>query len=277
MTKARELSDYTGLQGDLALKSPVASPVFTGNVGIGVVPEADIYSTYQTVQFGEAGALICQSGNNGAVFYGNNVVYNGSNSVTGGKYIESDEASALKMQQGKHEFLVAASGTADAAISWNTAMQINNAGIVTKPLQPSFLARMPSGAVAITSSAQAKFNFNSASWDTNNDFTGSNNRFTAPVAGKYFFQWLIQVENVTTAPNWYYAYPTVNGGQTYGGANGMTAADQVEPVNAYGAIKGTQTLNLNSGDYVELSYYWNVGNGNLKGGGESMWAGHLIG
>jgi len=34
MTKARENSDYTGLQGDLALKSPVASPVFTGNVGI---------------------------------------------------------------------------------------------------------------------------------------------------------------------------------------------------------------------------------------------------
>ena len=34
MTKARENSDYTGLQGDLALKAPVASPSFTGNVGI---------------------------------------------------------------------------------------------------------------------------------------------------------------------------------------------------------------------------------------------------
>ena len=40
MTKARENSDYTGLQGDLALKSPVASPVFTGNVGIGGTPTA---------------------------------------------------------------------------------------------------------------------------------------------------------------------------------------------------------------------------------------------
>ena len=35
MTKARELSDYTGLQGDLAAKSPLASPSFTGNVGVG--------------------------------------------------------------------------------------------------------------------------------------------------------------------------------------------------------------------------------------------------
>ena len=30
MTKARENSDYTGLQGDLALKAPIASPSFTG-------------------------------------------------------------------------------------------------------------------------------------------------------------------------------------------------------------------------------------------------------
>ena len=35
MTKARELSDYTGLQGDLALKSPVASPSFTGTISVG--------------------------------------------------------------------------------------------------------------------------------------------------------------------------------------------------------------------------------------------------
>jgi hypothetical protein len=35
MTKARENSDYTGLQGDLALKAPIANPVFTGNAGVG--------------------------------------------------------------------------------------------------------------------------------------------------------------------------------------------------------------------------------------------------
>ena len=42
MTKARELSDYTGLQGDLAAKSPVASPSFTGNVGIGTSSPAQL-------------------------------------------------------------------------------------------------------------------------------------------------------------------------------------------------------------------------------------------
>ncbi len=57
MTKARELSDYTGLQGDLALKSPVASPVFTGNVGIGVVPETDWYTGYHVIQLAEGGVV----------------------------------------------------------------------------------------------------------------------------------------------------------------------------------------------------------------------------
>ena len=34
MTKARENSDYTGLQGDLALKATVASPSFTGDATV---------------------------------------------------------------------------------------------------------------------------------------------------------------------------------------------------------------------------------------------------
>jgi len=103
------------------------------NVGIGVTPESDIYSSYQTLQFGEAGVISCQSGNNGAVFFGNNFIHNGSNSNTGSKYIESDEASAVKLQTGQVQFLVAPSGTADNAISWTTAMTIDNSGNVATP------------------------------------------------------------------------------------------------------------------------------------------------
>jgi len=100
----------------------------SGNMGLGVTPESDIYSSYQTLQFGEAGVISCQSGNNGAVFFGNNFIHNGSNSNTGSKYIESDEASAVKLQTGQVQFLVAPSGTADNAISWTTAMTVQNDG-----------------------------------------------------------------------------------------------------------------------------------------------------
>jgi len=163
-------------------------------------------------------------------------------------------------------------------ISESTLISQEN-GYVTMPNQPNFLARMTSSSVAITSSAWDTFNFNSTAlgWDKGGNFTGSTKRFTAPVAGVYFFQWLIQIQSVTSAPNWYYAYPTVNGSGSFGGTNGMTAADQVEPVGNYHAMKGTQSLQLAANDYVEMRYYWDNGNGDLKGGGESMWAGHLIG
>jgi hypothetical protein len=159
------------------------------------------------------------------------------------------------------------------------AMAWDESGIVTTPYQPNFLARIPSGSVAITSNAWATFNFNSTAlgWDKGGNFTSSTKRFTAPVAGVYFFQWLIQVESITDAPTWYYAYPTVNGSGSFGTTNGMSAADQVEPVGVYHAMKGTQSLQLAASDYVEMRYFWDNGNGNLKGGGESMWAGHLIG
>jgi hypothetical protein len=173
----------------------------------------------------------------------------------------------------------ASSTTAGSNYSGAEVFGISAAGIVTAPYQPNFLARIPSGSVAITSNGWATFNFNSTAlgWDKGGNFTSSTKRFTAPVAGVYFFQWLIQVESITDAPTWYYAYPTVNGSGSFGTTNGMSAADQVEPVGVYHAMKGTQSLQLAASDYVEMRYFWDNGNGNLKGGGESMWAGHLIG
>ena len=41
---------------DLALKAPIASPVFTGNVGVGVTPEAWL-SSQTALQFGGVGTV----------------------------------------------------------------------------------------------------------------------------------------------------------------------------------------------------------------------------
>ena len=124
MTKARENSDYTGLQGDLALKSPVASPSFTGNVGIGVVPEA-WQSGLDVLQLGLGGSIAAHKTNPSRTYVNANIYQNASNVAS---YINTDEASQYFQNGGTHIFNVAPSGTADAAISWTTAMTITNDG-----------------------------------------------------------------------------------------------------------------------------------------------------
>ena len=173
MTKARENSDYTGLQGDLALKSPVASPVFTGNVGVGVTPESTWHSTHTVLQLGDRGALIDDAG---GITMMSNSYYD-----SGWKYLNTDLATNYESKSGTHKFQVAPSGTADAAISWNTAMTIDNAGIVTKPLQPSFRVGSTAGF-----SAGTNMTHNTTYHNIGNHYNSSNGRFTAPVAGVYF-------------------------------------------------------------------------------------------
>jgi len=118
---------YSKTEADtlLAAKSPLASPTFTGNVGIGVVPEA--WNTNQTaLQVGNRLALSNTS--SGYVNLSSNY-YQHTDGAS--KYIVTDEASQISLNpDGTIGFSVAPSGTADSAISWNTAMTIDNSGKV---------------------------------------------------------------------------------------------------------------------------------------------------
>ena len=97
----------------------------SGNVGIGVVPEA-WNASWTALQLGATGFVgQYQSGVTDVTALGSNVWSDGSY-----KYIETDQAAIIKLQNGTMIFDVAASGTADAAISFTTAMTINNAGTV---------------------------------------------------------------------------------------------------------------------------------------------------
>ena len=95
------------------------TPVFTGNVGIGVVPEA-WSSTFDAIQFGDQGSIFGQNSGTQSVF-GHNVYHDGAY-----KYITTSQASRYVQSGGSHVWSVAPSGSADAAISWTTAMTIAN-------------------------------------------------------------------------------------------------------------------------------------------------------
>ena len=96
------------------------------NVGIGVTPE--VWNTdYDGLQIGNTGSLAGYSGSGIDRVW---VTANGYVDDNDGswQYINTDTASQHEQRDGKHNFFVAPSGSADATISWTTAMTIDNDG-----------------------------------------------------------------------------------------------------------------------------------------------------
>jgi hypothetical protein len=119
---------YTQAQIDSkdATKAPLASPVFTGNVGVGVTPETSS-SGHTSLAIGGNQRFetntVKDGGNYGS--WMQNAHYEGS-----WKYISTGATSRMYQGAGTLAMQVAASGSAGAAISWTNAMTIDNSGNV---------------------------------------------------------------------------------------------------------------------------------------------------
>ena len=96
------------------------------NVGIGVVPEADWEANHRAVQMGMSTSVFGRStARQGGLL--NNARITGADYTTA-KRIATGESTGYVQTSTGHDFLVAASGSADSAISWTTAMTIDNSG-----------------------------------------------------------------------------------------------------------------------------------------------------
>ena len=91
----------------------------SGNVGIGCTPDA--WSGYSVLQIGTAG---CLAATEDTTFVGANAY----SSATGWKYVTTDEASLYQQESGNHVWYGAASGSADAAVSWSERARIDSSG-----------------------------------------------------------------------------------------------------------------------------------------------------
>ena len=92
-----------------------------GNVGVGVTPNT-LDTGYKGIQL-ENNLWFANNSNFSG--FTQNAYYEGAY-----KYTTSGEASLFRQIDGRFDFLTAASGTADAAITWSTPMRITNAGKV---------------------------------------------------------------------------------------------------------------------------------------------------
>jgi len=103
----------------------------SGRVGITVVPETDWHVDRPPLQIGNNGSISSKSiSTNAQMSVNANAKQISSSNATGWKYIDSEYASQHFQFNGEHQFRVAPSGTADAAITWTNAMVIDNSGNV---------------------------------------------------------------------------------------------------------------------------------------------------
>lgn len=147
-------------------------------------------------------------------------------------------------------------------------LRIDSSGRMTLPYQPSFHATGSAGGISF--SGNLKIPYDTEYFDVGGNYDQANYRFTAPVAGKYFFY-----ASYLTFPNADPAYVTMviakNGTTSYG--NGFKRA-----TNSAQEDRNLSTiLDLAQNDYIEVyaeaggtSYYYTAS-------GHAHFFGYLIG
>ena len=117
------------------------------NVGIGAAPESGTSSDVSELDMGLMSLSMWRGENqpNDSASYGYNCYKTGGFTYKAKKTSSGADNRPVVYEQayGTHKFRVGAAGSADAAITFTTAMTIDNAGRVTKPYQPAFWVNKP--------------------------------------------------------------------------------------------------------------------------------------
>ena len=154
----------------IAAKSPTASPVFTGKVGIGSSSPVRQLEIKDDGTLGQAiVGIIADAGDPAGVFLGTT----SNNNVGGIRYFTDTDKLALR------------AGDEDRLI-------MDSAGRVTKPYQPCFSATATTTNIPLTTSTTVTLS--AERFDVGGNL--ANNIFTAPVTGKYLFTYIYYVTNL---------------------------------------------------------------------------------
>ena len=228
------------------------------NVGFGVTPEPH-HANWTGIDIGGMGNITGETAPAaGRQFTLNNNAYLNTSENWVYKH-SSDEAAQLQMFDGKFRFRTAPTGTADSAISWTTAMTIDNAGIVTKPLQPAAVAySMPAP------SNNGTLVYSTEKFDNAGNMNLTNGRFTCPVAGVYS----------VSISGFYNIGRSNNGGVAIRVNNSLyvRASYSNESTSNYVAITGVSLVKVAANDYITI-----FTEGDMHDNDASVFSVHLVG
>ena len=167
-------------------------------------------------------------------------------------------------------------GTPDSSTA---RLIINSSGNVTKPTQCSVAVRMSSNKDWPGNNGfdtdTGRLEFDTEVWDIGSNFNTSNYTFTAPVAGRYLMNYILQVESFTGF-QWIYAYPVVDDNVSTTQARGIAIADfgpgySNSASATYWAYSHSLVANLQAGDNVKFKVRGQLTTATIKGGTESQW------
>ena len=140
-----------------------------------------------------------------------------------------------------------------SALGTTTAMSFDANGIITKPLQPAFLAVPNAVQDNVAEGADVLIVFGSERFDNNGDF--ASNTFTAPVTGKYFLSYSLFVQAVDNAPTYFETYLTTSN-KTYNHTIDPRGFD-ADPL--YWTFNQATVVDMDAGDTAQIKL--NIHNG----------------
>ena len=163
---------------------------------------------------------------------------------------------------GEIRFYTAASGS-----DVSEKMKIDASGYVTQSKLPMF--NVIGGGHTIAATGQTTITssngFNGLEYDPDSLFNATNGRFTAPVAGRYFFIFSIGIQ---FSSGYHYSYLFKNGANISGLNRNVPQSSQFQTVSIQAV------LNLAAGDYITAERNNNNISGSVDGG---MFSGFLLG
>lgn len=145
-------------------------------------------------------------------------------------------------------------------------MRIDSAGRITAPFQPCFHVRVNNGSYITTSPIP----FSNAPINVGSHFNTSTYKFTAPIAGKYYFLLMLYVR-ITATNGDATAWVRVNS------SNSTYLNYIVASATSYNTITMPSIFNLSAGDTVDYTFVSGSGGTYYGGNAETNLYGWLIG
>jgi len=199
---------------------------------------------------------------------GNNNFYQGTVTASGG----DNRAAAVMMRYGRTEFWGDNSTTGYTAAQQITTMQTNMivhaAGYVTKPNMPSFFVHGSPSMGTNTGYSNIAYSFSNVKHNTGTHYANNTGRFTAPIAGVYYFCGGLWASMSDQNSGTYLMVFKKNGSEAGVACNHRTYQNQ---------LSASMVISLSANDIITLGYGDGAGGTVQSSTPRNYFCGYLIG